>query len=75
MFSTLSTGGDFVAHDVDWQIMDYSPLSGACTNKAEFQATSLKFLADKVLTELLKMYVVNVAGGGGEDTAAVEMKS
>jgi hypothetical protein len=39
MFSTLLTGGDFVAHvldDADWQIMGHSPLSGAYTNKTEF---------------------------------------
>jgi ketosteroid isomerase-like protein len=78
MFSTLSTGGDFFAHvhdDVNWQIMGHSPMNRAYANKTEFQAVTLKYLADKVLTEPLKMCVVNVVGGGGEDTAAVEMKA
>lgn len=78
MFSTLSTGDDFFTHvldDVDWQIMGHSPMSRAYANKTEFQAATLKYLADKVLTEPLKMYVVNVVGGGDEDTAAVEMKA
>jgi hypothetical protein len=55
--------------------MGHSTLSRAYANKTEFHAATLKYLADKVLTEPLKTYVVNVVGGGDEDTAAVKMKA
>ena len=56
--------------------MGHSPMSGSYTNKHDFELKTLHFLGDKVLTEPLKMYVVNVIGGGGsEDTFAVEMKA
>ena len=46
------------------------------TNKAEFQAKTLQYLGDKVLTEPLKVHVINIVGGSGEeDTVAVEMKA
>ena len=44
--------------------------------QAEFEAKTLYHLGDKVLTEPLKMHVVNIVGGcGEEDTVAVEMKA
>lgn len=80
MFSALSTPGrDFFVHvvdDVDWAIMGHSPLSQVYADKAEFRRKTLQFLGDKVLTEPLKMHVVNVVCGGGEENmAAVEMKA
>lgn len=81
MFSALSSNSaDFFAEavmdNVDWTIMGHSPLSQVYANKAEFQRKTLHLLGATVLTEPLKMHVVNVVGGSGdEDTAAVEMKA
>lgn len=80
MFSALSTpGADFFSYaidDVDWTIMGHLPLSQVYADKAEFRRKALQFLGDRVLTEPLKMHVVNVVGGSGEESmAAVEMKA
>jgi hypothetical protein len=40
-------------------------MSQAYSNKMEFRRKTLQCLGEKVLTEPLKMYVVNVVGGGG----------
>ena len=64
--------------------MGHSPMSQVYANKTEFQRKTLQYLGDKVLTEPLKIHVVNivVGGGGGEggeggeqDSAAVEMRA
>jgi hypothetical protein len=55
--------------------MGHSPMSSVYTSKAEFRRKTLTYLAEKVLTEPLKICVVNVVGGGEESTAAVELKA
>jgi hypothetical protein len=55
--------------------MGHSPMSQVYANKTEFRQKTLQYLREKVLTEPLKMHVVNVVGGGEEDSAAVEMKA
>ncbi len=79
MFGALATGdGTFFANvvdDVDWKIMGHSPMSKSYNNKEEFQQQTLKYLAAHVLTEPLKMYIVNVIGGGDDGSAAVELKA
>lgn len=44
-------------------------------DKADFQKRTLGRLNENVLTKPVKMYVVNVLGGGESDQAAVEMKA
>jgi hypothetical protein len=49
-------------------------MSQVYANKTEFRQKTLQYLGATVLTEPLKMYVVNVVAGG-DDTAAVELKA
>lgn len=80
IFEPLSIQGsqskyfDHVADDVDWTIMGHSPMSGRYTSKKEFVDATLTVLREKVLTEPLRMKVVNVIAGDGE-WAAVEMEA
>jgi ketosteroid isomerase-like protein len=61
-------------------IMGHSPMSQTYANKTEFRRKTLQYLGEKVLTEPLKMHVVNIVvggggGGGEEESAAVEMRA
>lgn len=49
-------------------------MSQVYANKTEFRQKTMQCLGATVLTEPLKMYVVNVVVGG-DDTAAVELKA
>jgi ketosteroid isomerase-like protein len=87
LFSPLSQQGcqkEFIAHiseSVHWEIPGHSPMSGTYTSRKHFVDSTLKVLAERVLTEPLRLRVVNVVGalnGDGdamEGEAAVELQA
>jgi uncharacterized protein len=80
IFDSLASGDlkTFFSHvddNVDWRIMGHSPMSDHYHDKADFQKRTLGVLNDNVLKEPLRVYVVNVQGGGESDQAAVELKA
>jgi uncharacterized protein len=74
---------DFVADNVDWKIMGHSPMSRVYSGKQDFFDGTLKVLAERVLTEPLRLKVTNLIvsndrGGDGEEInadAVVEMEA
>jgi hypothetical protein len=57
-------------------VTPYWLLSQVDAGNAEFRRKTRQFLGDRVLTAPLKMHVVDVVGGSGEESmAAVEMKA
>jgi uncharacterized protein len=66
IFSNLSIQGqqakfaDHVADDVDWKIMGHSPMSREYSGKQDFFDGTLKVLAERVLTEPLRLRVTNL---------------
>ena len=82
IFQPLSVQGsqnqffEHVADSVNWEIRGHSPMSKTYTSKSEFAAATLQVLREKVLTEPLRLKVINVAGGSVDsEWATVEMEA
>lgn len=87
VFSPLSQQGHqrefsaYVSDTVNWDIRGHSPMSRTYTSKQDFMDSTLKVLAERVLTDPLRLRVVNVVGtleGEGEEMdgeVAVELEA